>query len=76
MKIVVLDDSRINTGDLSWERMEKLGEAGCIRADAAGKILERIGDAQAVYTNQVSIDGGLMEQCPLSGVYRRAGHRL
>ena len=26
MKIVVLDDSRINTGDLSWERMEKLGE--------------------------------------------------
>ncbi len=64
MKIVVLDDSRINTGDLSWERMEKLGELAVYGQTPAGKILERIGDAQAVYTNQVSIDGGLMDQCP------------
>ncbi len=64
MKIVVLDDSRVNTGDLSWKQMEELGELTVYGQTPANQVIERIGDAQAVYTNQIPIDGSLMDQCP------------
>lgn len=55
MKIVVLDGYTLNPGDISWGGFEKLGECVCYDRTPADKILERIGDAEAVITNKTPI---------------------
>ena len=52
MKIVILDGYTENPGDLSWEGLERLGELTVYDRTPADKIAERIGDAEAVYTNK------------------------
>ena len=39
MKIVVLDGETTNPGDLSWERLEKLGRANRLCQNKAGGAL-------------------------------------
>ena len=48
MKIVILDGYTENPGDLSWEGFEKLGELTVYDRTPADKIVERIGDAEAI----------------------------
>ena len=64
MKIVVLDGYTENPGDLSWEGLEKLGELTVYDRTPADKIAERIGDAEAVYTNKTPISAETMGKCP------------
>ena len=53
MKIVVLDGYTENPGDLSWGGFEALGELTVYdRTADHSLIVERIGDAEAVYTNK------------------------
>jgi hypothetical protein len=52
MKIVVLDGYTENPGDLSWDSLAALGELIVYDRTPADIILQRIGDADAVYTNK------------------------
>lgn len=64
MKIVVLDGYTENPGDLSWEGLEKLGELTVYDRTPGEKILERIGEAEAVYTNKTPITAETIAKCP------------
>lgn len=63
MKIVVLDGYTENPGDLSWEGLEALGTLNVYDRTPGDKVIERIADAQAVYTNKTPITGETIEKC-------------
>jgi len=56
MKIVILDGYTLNPGDLSWEELEKLGELTVYDRTPEDKILERIGNAEIIYTNKIPLN--------------------
>lgn len=66
MKIVILDGYTINPGDLSWDGLKELGELTVY--DRTEKTLEatvqRIGDADAVFTSKVPITEEVLRRCP------------
>ena len=65
MKIVILDGYTENPGDLSWEGFEALGELTVYdRTTDHSRIVERIGDAEAVYTNKTPITKETIAACP------------
>ena len=63
MKIVVLDGYTLNPGDLSWEGLEKLGEVTVYDRTPEESILERIGDADAVFTNKTPLTEEVLAVC-------------
>ncbi len=64
MKIVILDGYTENPGDLSWSGMEELGEVTVYDRTPAELIVERIGDAEIVYTNKTPVSKSTLEACP------------
>lgn len=67
MKIVVLDGYTENPGDLSWERLEKLGELTVYDRTAYEEsplIAERIGDAEIIVINKTPVSRATMDACP------------
>ncbi len=64
MKIVVLDGYTENPGDLSWAGLEKLGVLTVYNITAPEQTLDRIGDAQAVYTNKTVLTGEILRKAP------------
>jgi len=64
MKIVVLDGYTLNPGDLSWERIEKLGECTIYERTPANLTIERAKNAIAVFTNKVILDATVISQLP------------
>ena len=63
MKIVVLDGYTENPGDLSWEELGKLGDLTVYDRSSKEQIIERIGDAQAVFTSEAVIGREVMDAC-------------
>ena len=67
MKIVVLDGYTENPGDLSWGRLEELGEfivydrRSLTDEDEA---IARIGEAEIVITNKTPITKKVLDSCP------------
>ncbi len=67
MKIVVLDGYTENPGDLSWDALAALGDLKVYdRTDVnnEAEIIERIGDAELVYTNKTPISKSVIDACP------------
>ena len=64
MKIVVLDGYTLNPGDISWEGMEAFGKVTVYDRTKAEEVVERIGDAEVVYTNKTPITKETMDACP------------
>ncbi|MFY9902114.1 MAG: D-2-hydroxyacid dehydrogenase, partial [Trichococcus sp.] len=64
MKIVVLDGYTLNPGDLSWERLEKLGECAIYDRTPKDEVISRIGDASIVFTNKTSLTAEIFAACP------------
>jgi glycerate dehydrogenase len=64
MKIVVLDGYTENPGDLSWDSLAALGELTVYDRTPADCILQRIGDAEAVYTNKTPLTADTIEASP------------
>jgi glycerate dehydrogenase len=64
MKIVILDGFTLNPGDLSWDDLKKLGELAVYDRTGADKIIERIGDAEAVYTNKTPLTKEVLGKAP------------
>ncbi|HHV84164.1 MAG TPA: D-2-hydroxyacid dehydrogenase [Tepidanaerobacter syntrophicus] len=62
MKIVVLDGYTLNPGDLSWEDLKKLGDLTVYDRTPNDKIIERIGNAEIVFTNKVPITREVLEK--------------
>lgn len=52
MKIVVLDGYTENPGDLSWDEMKKYGELTVYDRTPAEEVVNRIGNAEVVFTNK------------------------
>lgn len=78
MKIVVLDGYTENPGDLSWDGLRELAELTVYDRTEPDtqEILQRIGDAQAVYTNKVPLRREVLEPVSGASIYRRTGHGL
>lgn len=64
MKIVILDGYTENPGDLSWEGFEKLGDLTVYDRTPADKIVERMKDADVVYTNKTPISREAIASSP------------
>ena len=64
MKIVILDGYTVNPGDTNWNELEKLGEVAIYDRTAPSEIIDRIGDAEAVFTSKCLITAEIMDACP------------
>lgn len=67
MKIVVLDGYTLNPGDLDWKGLETIGD--CIVYDRTSltnvqEAIDRIGDAEIVFTNKTPMPKSLFDACP------------
>ena len=64
MKIVILDGYALNPGDLSWAKLEALGELVVYDRTAEKDIVPRIFDAEAVFVNKTVLTKEMLEACP------------
>jgi len=65
MKIVILDGYTENPGDLSWEGLVRLGELVVYDRTPHNDadIIDRIGDAEVVYTNKTPLNRHIIDSC-------------
>jgi glycerate dehydrogenase len=61
MKIVVLDGFTLNPGDLTWRRLEQIGEVKIYDRTPQEEVVNRIGDAEIVYTNKTMLSRETLE---------------
>lgn len=64
MKIVVLDGYTVNPGDTNWKKLETIGDVFLYDRTAPDKIIDTIGDADAVFTSKCLITAEIMDACP------------
>ncbi len=64
MKIVILDSSALNPGDLSWEQFETLGEVDIYTQTLPEQLKERVKDADVLITNKVVLGKEQMDYIP------------
>ena len=64
MKIVILETTALNPGDLSWDEIHRLGDVTLFERTKPEQAAERIGDAEIVMINKMPMDGALMDACP------------
>lgn len=62
MKIVVLDGQGVNPGDISWNRIEELGELTVYPRTAPEEVLQHVGDAEITLTNKTVFDANIIAQ--------------
>jgi len=64
MEIVVLDGYTLNPGDLSWKRIENLGNCTIYDRTPSELTIERAQKANAVFTNKVIFNKEVISQLP------------
>lgn len=64
MKIVVLDGYGVNPGDLSWGKLEELGELTVYERTAPEEVLTRTEEAEIVLTNKVVLSADVLCKLP------------
>ena len=65
MKIVFLDHEVIDRGDISWEKVEALGELKVYKQNSSDEeAIERLAGADAVMIDEYPINRRIMEACP------------
>jgi glycerate dehydrogenase len=64
MKIVVLDGYVLNPGDLSWDKLNNLGEVVLYDRTPADKIIERSLGAEVVITNKTPLSEQTIHNLP------------
>jgi glycerate dehydrogenase len=62
--MVVLDGYTLNPGDLSWERLEKIGDTVVYERTPEELIVERAQGAQIVFTNKTPLREETLKQLP------------
>ncbi len=64
MKLVILDAHTLNPGDLSWHEFEALGDLSVFARTSEEQILERIADAELVFTSKVCLSNDVLKKSP------------
>jgi glycerate dehydrogenase len=64
MKIVVLDGFTLNPGDLSWDGLKKFGELTVYERTPLDKIIDRIGNAEIIFTNKTPLTKETISKIP------------
>lgn len=64
MKIIILDGYTENPGDLNWNGFKTLGDVTVYDRTPEDKIINRIGDAEAVIVNKTPITAETIASCP------------
>lgn len=64
MKIVVVDASTLNPGDLSWDKVKALGEVECYERTSQEELLSRCTDADIILTNKVPFSAAVFAELP------------
>ena len=64
MKIVILDHSRENPGEINWSEFDKYGEVTRYARTLPEQVAERIGDAEIVFLNKTIITKEDLKKCP------------
>ena len=64
MKIVVLDGHALNPGDLSWDCLRQFGEVTVYDRTPVELVSSRIGDADIILLNKVTITAEILDACP------------
>ena len=64
MKIVVLDGATLNPGDLSWDELANEGALTVYERTLPEQVIERIGDAELVFTNKTVVTRETIAACP------------
>ncbi len=65
MKIVILDGSALNPGDLSYDCINPFGDVTLYaRTETEAETIERIGDSEIVLVNKVPITEAVLAACP------------
>ncbi|MBE1445400.1 D-2-hydroxyacid dehydrogenase [Paenibacillus sp. OAS669] len=64
MNIVVLDGYTLNPGDLSWDKISRLGLTTIYDRTPAELIVERAADAEIVLTNKTPLSAATLEKLP------------
>lgn len=63
-QIVVLDAYCLNPGDLSWKRLELLGDCVFHDRSSSAQVIDRIRNADILLTNKVPLSRETMADCP------------
>lgn len=64
MKGVVLDGYTVTLNDLDWSPVEELADLTVYDRTEPGKVIERIGDAEAVFINKIKMTREIYDACP------------
>ena len=64
MKIVILDGSAANPGDITWEALEKLGEVTSYDITSKDQLIERMQGAEVAITNKTVFDREVFDKLP------------
>lgn len=64
MNIIVLDGYAMNPGDLSWKWLEKYGNYTVFDRTNDSQAIERIGNAETILINKVTITKEIINACP------------
>ena len=64
MKIAMLEAASVSRGDVSFDDIYKLGEVREFPLTPVDRIIENIGDAEAVLCNKTPFTAEIMESCP------------
>lgn len=65
MKIVILDGSALNPGDLSYDVLKQFGDVTIYpRTDTLEETIRRIGDHEIVLVNKVPVTEDVLSACP------------
>lgn len=64
MKIIILDGFTVNSDDLSWEPIQRLGTVEIYARTVPEQIVERSQGAEALLINKASLDDKILSQLP------------
>jgi glycerate dehydrogenase len=64
MRIVILDGSTANPGDLDWRPIEALGPCAIFDRTADADVVSRVGDAEIVLTNKTPLPAPVIAALP------------
>lgn len=64
MKITVLDGYTLNPGDLSWEKLRRLGDLAVYDRTPPRLVIERAEGSEILLTNKTVLDAGILRSLP------------
>ncbi|MFA5658039.1 MAG: D-2-hydroxyacid dehydrogenase [Oscillospiraceae bacterium] len=64
MKIVIFENDTVTKGDVDLSVLEKLGDVEFFGFSQGRELIERIGDAQAVFVNKSPMTAEVIKSCP------------